>query len=494
MSGGGRFLSMDVPSVARPGAYINFQSIPRPMIFIGERGTSAGLVEMSWYRDAEAVKVNGMDFLTGAALRHVGETAFGTSETTKHISLLLSACTDTIVMSANTGGDKAKVTIPMTNGELIVEAQKQGEFGNNIYISVQPVPVVTGEPPQWSVLTIISGHAALNIPNMTQTVTGPDALQNNDFVTFSVTRDDPDVEPTLTPVAGVALEDGTNGITSLAARVSVFLRTMKNRTWQVMGWQWPDAAQKIIVQQFVQRMRDENGLYVQVAMSAEHANHEAIINVDESQGDAINPVTGEEFTIDEIALMVASMSAGADIITSNTNTPLPIQLEFSNELENAEIIDGLQKGLFMFSRRRDGTLKVEQDINSLHTFTPEKNREFRKNNILRKLDEIGATIRSTWENFFMGNEINDEIGRDLYMAQIDTYFTEMQRIRALQNHGIDNLRIRQGNDPDAVVMAAIVQPTDAMERLFLTVNVDTGVYFAGETGPDRDAIFARAGF
>ncbi|MCL1986742.1 MAG: phage tail sheath protein, partial [Firmicutes bacterium] len=73
--------------------------------------------------------------------------------------------------------------------------------------------------------------------------------------------------------------------------------------------------------------------------------------------------------------MVASMTAGADIITSNTNTPLPIQLEFDYEFDNAEIKDGLDRGKIMFTRRQNGILKIEQDINSLHTFTPLKNRE-----------------------------------------------------------------------------------------------------------------------
>ena len=424
-------------------------------------------------------------------------TAFD-GEAAKHVSLLLSGCIDTLVMSANTGGEKAKAIIPIKDGELEIEAQKQGAFGNDILVSCQSVPVAAGEEPQWMFATHIAGHEASDKPRMSQVVSSPYDLQNNDFITIRVVADDPvdpvdpvdpddradlGVGPSLVEFAGIPLEGGSNGTVSLETRIPSYLRRIKNQTWQCMGWQWPMETHKQLVQQFVQRMRDENGIYVQVAMAAEHANHESTINVYKEHGGARNPATGDTFTIDEIALMVASMTAGADIITSNTNTPLPIQLEFDYELDNQEIIDGLQKGKLMFTRRRNGIIKIEQDINSLHTFTPKKNREFRKNNILRKLDEIGTTIRSTWENFFMGNEINDEFGRALYKAQVDTYFTEMMMLRALQNHSIDNLRVRQGNEPDAVVMDALVQPTDAMERLFMTVYVDTGVYFAGESGP-----------
>jgi hypothetical protein len=225
-------------------------------------------------------------------------------------------------------------------------------------------------------------------------------------------------------------------------------------------------------------MRDENGLYVQVSMATERANHEGVNNIDLRHEGANDPVTGEVFTMGEVALMHASMTAGADIITDNTNTPLPIQLDFDYELDNAEIIEGLQKGLTMFTRRRSGIVKIEADNNSLHTFTSEKGKEFSNNSILRKLDEIGTTVRSTWEDFFMGNDINDEIGRDLYIAQVDTYFMAMLRLRALQNHYIGNISARQGDEVDVVIAEVIVQPTGSMRRLFLTVNVSTGVYFA----------------
>ena len=479
MSGGGTWLGQNSPRASRPGAYINFRSIPRPMIFMGGRGTSAGLVAMDWYRPDEAVLVSGMDFLTGGALRHIGITAFDEGRHVDHVGLLLSGCMDARLMPANTGGTKAAAEIPLANGALRCEAQKFGKFGNDLMVSIQALPKMPNLEAQFQVTTHIVWHESDDKPTMTQVAASPAEIRNNDFVAFTWVPDGPDEQGGFVEVAGAPLEGGANGTVNLAQRVPAFLRKMKNHSWQCMGWHWAEESHKQLVQQFVRRMRDENGLYVQVSMATANANHEGTNNLHLEHGEATNTVTGIRFTIDEIALMHASMTAGADIVTSNTNAPLPMPLEFENEFENQEIIDGLATGRVMFTRRRNGMLKIEQDVNSLHTFTPGKNREFRKNNILRKLDEIGATIRSTWEDFFMGNEFNDEIGRDLYKAQVDAYFTELQGLRALQNHAIENLTIRQGNDPDAVVMEADVQPTDAMERLFLNVNVSTGVYFAG---------------
>ena len=480
ISGGGTFLSMNSPRVSRPGAYINFVSVPRPMIFVGDRGTSTGLVDLPWYRPDEAVLVSGMDFLSGAGLKHIGLTAFDEGRNVDHIGLLLSGCVDTWLMSANTGGTKATANIQLIGGTLHAEAQKYGSFGNDILLSIAALPALPGAPIQYQLITMIQGHEGSNIPRMTQTHSEPTEIRNNDFVVFTLIPDDPAIPVQFDEIAGVPLTGGSDGTVNLTTRIPAYLRRIKTKNWQCMGWHHPDESHKQLIQQFIMRCRDENGLYVQVSMATSHANHEGVNNLHLGHGDATNTTTGMRFTIDEVALMHASMTAGADIITSNTNTPLPMPLEFDYEFDNQEIIDGLAKGLVMFTRRRNGIIKIEQDINSLHTFTPRKNREFRKNNILRKLDEIGTTIRSTWENFFMGNEINDDIGRALYVVQVDTYFTEMQTLRAIVNHSIENLNARQGDEPDAVVMHAIVQPTDAMERLFLTVHVSTGVYFVSE--------------
>ncbi|MCL2415515.1 MAG: hypothetical protein FWD01_01760 [Defluviitaleaceae bacterium] len=467
MSDGGTFTNTNSPNVQRPGAYVNFVSVSRPFVFAGGRGVSCGLVELPWYLPNQIVKVSGMDFLSGRALRDIGLTAFD-GEAAKHVSLLLSGCFETRLVSANVGGEKAMVSIPITGGTLEIEAAKFGTFGNDLLVSCQEV-----SNGRWLFSAHIIGHESDHKPRMNQTVESVRELRGNDFITINVIPDDPNVEPAFIEFAGEVLTGGSNGNVNLATRIPAFLRKIKSDTsWQCMGWQWSEESHKLLVQQFIQRMRD-SGRYVQVSMAAAQANHEGINNVHIGHGNAINPITGEIFTIDEIALMHASMTAGADIVTSNTNTPLLVQLEFDHEFDNAEITEGLQQGRVMFTRRNSGIIKIEQDINSLHTFTPEKNREFRKNNILRKLDEIGFFTESIWENFYMGNAINDEIDREAYRVQINEKLERMQRMRALQNHHISRISIMQGDEPDIVEATLDIHPTDAMERIFKIVRVHT---------------------
>ena len=57
---------------------------------------------------------------------------------------------------------------------------------------------------------------------------------------------------------------------------------------------------------------------------------------------------------------------------------------------------------FLISATSDGGVMVVKDINSLHTFTPNKGYDFSKNRVIRVLDEIAMTVSSTFEKIVHG--------------------------------------------------------------------------------------------
>ena len=126
----------------------------------------------------------------------------------------------------------------------------------------------------------------------------------------------------------------------------------------------------------------------------------------------------------------------------------------------------------ILSTSTSGKIKVEQDINSLHTYGSDKNYNFTKNRVMRTLDEIGTTVVQTWEDSYMGKVDNNDIGRGIFKSDLIAYGNEMQRINAIQEFaGADDITIAQGVDLDAVVVDWYVKPVDSMEKLYLTVNV-----------------------
>ena len=120
---------------------------------------------------------------------------------------------------------------------------------------------------------------------------------------------------------------------------------------------------------------------------------------------------------------------------------------------------------------------MEYDINSLTDFSAPKDETYSKNRVMRVLDEIGTTVKSTWEKSYMGKVTNNEQNRANFRVDLDNYFKQLEGIDAIQEYvssgGIDNISISQGDDLDQVVVEVYVKPCDSMEFLYLTCNVQT---------------------
>ena len=215
-------------------------------------------------------------------------------------------------------------------------------------------------------------------------------------------------------------------------------------------------------------MRDDEGRYVQaVVADYDGADYEGIIN--SISGAVIDEVT---FTKEEFVAIVAGMSAGANINESNTAREVVGATSIVGELDDAGIKEALKNGKFLISTSASGKIKVEQDINSLHTYSSDRNYNFSKNRVIRTLDEIGTSTKITWEDSYMGKVDNNSIGRGIFKSDLIAYGKELERINAIQDFaGADDVTVAQGNDLDSVLVEWGVKPVDSMEKLYMTVNV-----------------------
>jgi len=453
---GGTFTSYNK---VRAGAYFNFKSVPRPMIQVGDRGIATIPLELSWGKTGTLIEVFSDELLNGDSLAKVGFTAFDSES--KLLNLMLQNCYKVLVYRTNTAGIKATATL--TSGEpddevypntLTITAKYKGTFGNKIIISI----VVNGT--LFDVSTFVDGSQKDK-----QTVATVAELENNDFVDFEGTG-------VPTPTAGTSLTGGTNGTSAAKATYYplylALLETAKFQTLCCPDLADADTSLKTNIVTFVKGQRDDQGRYIQgVIANYPAANTEGIISV--KNGLVVNNIN---ISKEEATAVVAAITAGAEINESNTNKIIQGATDIIGKYTNAQIIDALNGGEFLFSSNSRGEIKVEKDINSLHTFTQEKNYAFSKNRVIRVLDEIGTSIQDIWEQSYMGKQNNDTDGRDIFKGDVISYFTELQRISAIQNFaGADDIEIIQGTDLDTVIVNAWIQPTDSMERLYFTVNV-----------------------
>lgn len=444
---GGTWLSQNK---VRPGAYINFKAVPKPSMTVGDRGIIAIPLELSWGASGKLIEVLSSDMLDGTSKKLVGFTAFDSES--KLLAGALSYCYKALVYRTNSGGVKATATI----GNIIATAKYFGTFGNNIIITISEDTTTN----LWTIITYVNGSSVDK-----QIISTASELESNDYVDFSVAQ-----EGTLEETSGTSLSGGTNGTSVESTFYPAFLNLASMAKWQTLVCFSSDSSIKSSIQTYINGMRNDEGRYVQaVVADYDGADSEGIIN--SISGAVIDGVT---FSKEDFVAIVAGMTAGANFNQSNTARKIMGATSIIGEMTDSQIKTALGNGKFLLSTSSDGSIKVEQDINSLHTYSSDRNYNFSKNRVIRTLDEIGTTTKITWENVYMGKVDNNDTGRGLFKSDLVQYGNELQRLAGIQEFkGSDDISVAQGNDLDVVLVEWYVKPVDSMEKLYMTVNVNS---------------------
>lgn len=437
---GGTFVTMNK---VRPGAYINFESVPKPLMTVAERGVVTMPVAMEWGPQGKMITLLSEDLLNGNSIPKIGYDAFD-AESLVFREALKNAY-KAYIFRADKGGEKATATL----GALTASALYAGVVGNKISVAV-----VAAED-KFKVQTFLNG--ALKDE---QTVSTIAELAANDWVEFSG-----DGAPTAN--AGTKLTGGTNGTVSAAILADYFKEAEKFK-WNTMGVPLDTASIGAQVTAFIKRMRDDLGKKCQaVVVDYPNADYEGIISV--SQG---YKTSTEEITKYIFAATVAGMTAGANVNQSNTYAAVDADaVEIVGELTDDEIKEALQSGKFVISRRDDDVIVVEQDINTFKSFVPKKGKEFAKNRVIRCLDEINNTTKLTWEKSYVGKVDNNEEGRNLFKADLINFGNQLQNLNAITDFdGNADIAVSKGQNIEDVISDWAITPVDAMEKLYMTVR------------------------
>ena len=119
----------------------------------------------------------------------------------------------------------------------------------------------------------------------------------------------------------------------------------------------------------------------------------------------------------------------------------------------------------------DGAVKVEQDINTLVTFTVENGRAFRKNRIIRLCSTIANDLYREFSNNYIGIVNNNEQGRAMFKSAIVSYLLALQGEQAIQGFDADDITVGQGDDIDSIVVNLALTVVDSVEKIYLNVTI-----------------------
>ena len=444
-----------VQNKIRPGAYINFVSVPKAIGTLGERGTVAVGMPMTWGPANELIHLTGDELLNGASLAKVGVMATDT-EASLPYRVALAGCFNALLFRTDVGGTKATATI--VESTLKVSAKYAGTTGNQITIAI------VKDKPEAGANTIQVMVNGILRESFVVTKISQFADVESAFVDFEVVNAQADVPA----VAGIALAGGTNGEVSKDVYAN-FWSLLDTKDFQCIAMYDTDATIAPLLKSKVEVWREKRGKKVQaVVYDYAAADYEGIISVNQGFKTKTETVDTTMFM-----LWVASMTAGAQVNESLTAAVVEGAVEIINPVLEDEIEDALSVGKFIITYRQDGAVCVEKDINSLHTFTVDKNYAFSKNRVIRCLDEIGNTTALVFNRNYAGKVDNDAIGRNQYKAELISMFDTLVGIRAITNFdGAGDITVLPGEAVDAVVVDVVVQPVDSMEKLYMTVNVN----------------------
>ena len=441
-------------SKIRPGAYVTFKSVRSAALTSGTRGIVAIPMSLPWGDVENLIQVTADDYINERLFEKLGINVSDTAAIPLR-EIFKNAAT-ALVGRLNTDGVKATAKATLTASEVTLTAKHPGTLGNNISVACTKNTVT-----KTLELTItVSGTVVERL-----TVTNLSSFVNNPWVAINYTGSD---DPAFTEFTTITLTGGTNGNAATDASYAQFMENCSSPVWNTMVIPSTSATLLANVVSTIQRFREVDGKKVQaVVCNYPDANYEGIISVD--QGYLIGT---EVVSVENFAAYVAGMTAGANLLTSNTYKVIEGATGIVNPHSTSLLEQGLNEGKLMLSLRQDRAVVIEKDINTLHTFTPEKNYTFSKNRIIRCLDDIATQVTTLFETGFIGKVNNDESGRTLFKGGVVGYLNDLQAQGAIQNFdSATDIVVTAGNDIESVVCNLAIQPIDSMEKLYMTVVV-----------------------
>lgn len=423
----------------RPGAYINFKSKTTETVLLGERGVVTLPLVLPWGPEKQIITINASNSLFDVLGIDINDSA------AKLIREAFKGAKTLLLYRLNTG-DKATATL----GALTINAKYSGEKGNNITIVVQDSIDSAG---MFEVITLFENKEVDK-----QLVNNIAELKSNNYVEFKG-------EGNLEVTAGLLLNGGTDG-TFTNQDYTDYFTAIELYDFNTMGITSNDSSIKAIATNFIKRIRDQEGRKVQVVLeNYPEADYEGVISVKNGV-----VLADSVITCDEAVAFVAGVTAGANVNKSNTYTVYDGAIDVDKRYTNREIESALKNGEIIFTIN-NGKVVIEQDINTLKTFTSDKQNYFRKNRVIRTLDGISNDIKKLWDTKYIGDEDNNVDGRNLFKKDVIKLLESYQGINALENVTSEDVEVLQGDDKDAVIARIGIQPVDAMEKLYMDVEV-----------------------
>lgn len=427
MLGGGTFT---LQNKVLPGSYINVVSTGNNASTMGERGVVALPLALSWGNPGEVITVTADEFATNSVK------IFGYTYDAPEMEALREVFKHAEKVHIYNIAEGTEAKAAACNNAT---AKKFGTRGNDLKLVVQKN---IDEDSLYDVALYLGTTLVFS-----QTVASATELSENAFVTWKDTA--------LTVTAAIPFTGGANGTVSATSYQNV-LNAFESKHFNVLVCPVADHVNLYIA--YTKRMRDEIGVKFQTIIPKDaSANYEGVVQVLDEQAEGI--------------YWVAGAIAGCAENASCTNMTYDGELTIPTKYTRIELETQIKKGVFMF-HDVEGETRVLVDINSLTTFTDEKNDSFSSNQVIRVADGCAMDAARIFNNKYLGKIQNDAAGRTSFWNDVLTNRREREVIRAIDLYDSGLLKVVQGEKRNSVVVTEVIVPISTMEKLYMTTVIN----------------------
>lgn len=226
-------------------------------------------------------------------------------------------------------------------------------------------------------------------------------------------------------------------------------------------------ASKTVITNWVNAMYDDEGVPVQAVMANVDADSDRVINV--VQGVILSD--GTELTAAQVTAWVAGATAGASMTTSNTGKKYVGAIDVVPRMKRSAMETASKAGKLLLKVDNAQNVTIVYDINSLVTYTVKKGKKFRKNRVIRTLDNIKKDLGLIYEGEYVGKYDVEPDGLSLLKGSYCAYFKELNRLKAIKNFDTADITVTEGAESDSVYVELYAQPVDSADKIYVDVNL-----------------------
>lgn len=432
--GGGTFT---VQNKTLPGAYVNYVNAQRASAALSDRGYAAMPLVLDWGEEGNVFTVTNDDFIRNCqkyfGYDYTHEKMKGLRDVFKNVQTLY-------VYKLNTGA-KASNTFGT--------AKYAGVRGNDIKI------IITANADNESAYDVAAYLDTTMVDK--QTVTSAAELVDNDYVDFKK-------DAGLSLTAATPMTGGDNGTEVTGQAWQNALNALEKYNFNTFGCASTTDTVKDLCIEWTKRMRDEVGVKFQcVVYKKEDADNKAIISVD-------NKIVGEAEETGSLVYWVTGAEAGCQLGKDLTNKVYDGSFEVDTNYTQAQLVAALKAGKFVFHQAGED-VRVLEDINTLVTTNDVEGDDFKSNQTVRVIDQIGNDVAVEFNTKFLGIIPNNNSGRVSFRTSLVKYCQELERLQAIENFDSANITVSQGDTKKAVVVVLVVTVVNCMKQLYMTVNI-----------------------